>query len=82
MEQDGTKVVMLEQQDENEVVITDVKIPFWRMVVLILKWAAASFVAFIIPMLLLILIQGCLFGAVRTKASRDFNAFPPIERLR
>ena len=28
--------------DKREVVVTDVKIPFWSMVVLMVKWAVAA----------------------------------------
>lgn len=46
--------------DENrEVAVTDVKIPFWSMVVLTVKWAVAAFPALIILLLI---------GAVATMA--------------
>ena len=32
------------KQYETEVVITDINIPFWRMVLIIIRWAAAAFV--------------------------------------
>jgi hypothetical protein len=34
--------------DKREVVVTDVKIPFWSMVVLMVKWAVAAIPALII----------------------------------
>lgn len=34
--------------DEGRVVVTDVKIPFWSMVVLLVKWAIAAIPAMII----------------------------------
>ncbi len=34
--------------DRNQVVVVDVKIPFWSMVVLLVKWAIAAIPAFII----------------------------------
>ena len=38
--------------DKHEVVVTDIKIPFWSMVVLLVKWAIAAIPALIILMLL------------------------------
>jgi len=34
--------------DKREVVVTDVRIPFWSMVVLLVKWAVAAIPALII----------------------------------
>lgn len=34
--------------DKREVVVTDIKIPFWSMVVLLVKWAIAAIPAVII----------------------------------
>lgn len=34
--------------DRREVIVTDVKIPFWSMVVLMVKWATAAIPAIII----------------------------------
>jgi hypothetical protein len=34
--------------DAREVVVVDVKIPFWSMVVLLVKWAIAAIPAFVI----------------------------------
>ncbi|MCL2104534.1 MAG: hypothetical protein FWH21_05725 [Kiritimatiellaeota bacterium] len=73
------------EQDKTEVVITDINIPFWRMVMIIIKWALAAFVVSIIPFLLLILIQGCLFGAARARQMEIWNNLggqPDIQRLR
>jgi hypothetical protein len=39
-------------EDRREVVVTDIKIPFWSMVVLMVKWAIAAIPAVIILMLL------------------------------
>ena len=39
-------------EDRREIVVTDVKIPFWSMVVLMVKWAIASIPAVIILMLI------------------------------
>ncbi len=38
--------------DRREVVVTDIKIPFWSMVVLLVKWAIAAVPAVMILMLL------------------------------
>ncbi len=38
--------------DRREVVVTDIKIPFWSMVVLMVKWAIAAIPAVIILMLI------------------------------
>jgi hypothetical protein len=38
--------------DKQEVVIVDIKIPFWSMVILIVKWAVAAIPALIILYLL------------------------------
>ena len=43
--------------DRREVVVTDIKIPFWSMVVLLVKWALAAIPAVIILMLLVALIS-------------------------
>lgn len=39
-------------EDKREVVVTDIKIPFWSMVVLLVKWAIAAIPAVIILMVL------------------------------
>ncbi len=44
-------------EDRREVVVTDIKIPFWSMVVLMVKWAIAAIPAVIILMLLAALIS-------------------------
>ena len=44
--------------DRQEVVVVDIKIPFWSMVVLIMKWVLAAIPAFII----LYVIAFLLFG--------------------
>ena len=41
--------------DTREVVVTDVKIPFWSMVVLMVKWAIAA-----IPALIILLVIGAV----------------------
>ena len=44
-------------EDRREVVVTDIKIPFWSMVVLMVKWAIAAIPAVIILMILAALIS-------------------------
>lgn len=45
--------------DKREVVVTDVKIPFWSMVVLMVKWAIAA-----IPALIILLVIGAVVSMV------------------
>ena len=48
-----------------EFVVTDIKIPFWSMVVLMVKWALAAIPAIIILIVIgsiLSMILGALFG--------------------
>jgi hypothetical protein len=45
--------------DKREVVVTDVKIPFWSMVVLMVKWAVAA-----IPALIILLVIGAVASMV------------------
>jgi len=49
--------------DAREVVVVDVKIPFWSMVVLLVKWAIAAIPAFVILLILGVVTQMVL-GAV------------------
>ena len=44
-------------EDKREVVVTDIKIPFWSMVILMVKWAIAAIPAVIILMILAALIS-------------------------
>ena len=46
----------------NKVIITDVKIPFWSMVILMVKWSIAAIPAFIILSILGSILFGILFG--------------------
>jgi len=52
--------------DKREVVVTDIKIPFLSMVILMVKWAVAAipalFILFIIGALLT-MVLGLIFGA-------------------
>ena len=53
----------------HEVVVTDIKIPFWSMVVLMVKWALAAIPAIIILIVIgaiLSAILGALFGGMFT----------------
>ena len=45
--------------ERQEVVVVDVKIPFWSMVVLLVKWALAS-----IPAILILFVIGSLLAAL------------------
>ena len=45
--------------DKREVVVTDVKIPFWSMIVLMVKWAVAA-----IPALIVLLVIGSVVSMV------------------
>ena len=49
--------------DRREVVVTDIKIPFWSMVVLMVKWAIAAIPAVII-LILLVSLMGMVLGLV------------------
>lgn len=49
----------------NAVVVTDVKIPFWSMVVLMVKWALAAIPAIVILIVIVAVMSaalGALFG--------------------
>ena len=49
----GTRVFGADENgDRQEVVVTDVKMPFWSMVVFMVKWAIASIPAFVILLLI------------------------------
>jgi hypothetical protein len=45
--------------DKREVVVTDVKIPFWSMIVLMVEWAIAA-----IPALIILLVIGTVVSTV------------------
>lgn len=45
--------------DKREVIVTDVKIPFWSMVVLMVKWAIAA-----IPAVIILLVIGAVASMV------------------
>ena len=51
--------------EQREVVVTDIKIPFWSMVTLMVKWAVASIPAVIILFFIaatVMMVLGLLFG--------------------
>ena len=50
-----------------QIVVTDIKIPFWSMVVLLVKWALAAIPAMIILIIigmLLSMVVGAMFGGM------------------
>ncbi len=49
--------------ETREVVVVDVKIPFWSMVVLLVKWAIAAIPAMIILLVLAAVVSMLLGGA-------------------
>lgn len=49
--------------DAREVVVVDVKIPFWSMVVLLVKWAIAAIPAMVI-LVILATVTSMVLGAV------------------
>jgi len=53
-------------EDRQEVVITDIKIPFWSLVVLMVKWSIAAIPAtvilFLIGLLCFVLFAGSIGG--------------------
>jgi hypothetical protein len=46
--------------NSQEVVVVDIKIPFWSMVILLVKWAVAAIPAFIILYLFAFVLFGLL----------------------
>lgn len=46
-------------EEKREVVVTDIKIPFWSMVVLLVKWAVAA-----IPAVIILMLMASLFSFV------------------
>ncbi|MGC2520849.1 MAG: hypothetical protein WA373_17290 [Burkholderiales bacterium] len=49
--------------ETREVVVVDVKIPFWSMVVLLVKWAIAAIPAMIILIALAAIVSAVIGGA-------------------
>jgi uncharacterized membrane protein YvbJ len=56
------KVETIKTEKNNEVIITNIKMPFWSMVVFIIKWTMASIPAIIIMALIFTVIIGLLGG--------------------
>ena len=56
-------------EQAREIVVTDIKIPFWSMVVLMVKWALAAIPAVII----LIVIGGVMAAALSALFGGAFN---------
>ena len=52
----------MENNEKNEVVVTDIKMPFMSMVVFMIKWAIASIPAIIILMIIFFVFAGLLGG--------------------
>jgi hypothetical protein len=48
--------------DSSRVVVTDIRMPFWSMVVFMVKWAIAAIPALIILMIFWALIMGLVGG--------------------
>jgi hypothetical protein len=64
----------------HEVIVTDVRMPFWSMVAFMIKWAFASIPAFIILMFVALLFVGLLavvFGVGRSVFSPTPYSFVP-----
>jgi hypothetical protein len=57
------------------IVITDIHIPFWRLVGIFVKWALAAIPATII-LIIIFAIVGAIVGAIMI--SLGFNPKPPI----
>ena len=50
--------------ETREVVVVDVKIPFWSMVILLVKWAIAAIPAMIILLVLAVAVSTVLGGVL------------------
>lgn len=53
----------MDNKEKNEVIVTDIKMPFMSMVVFMIKWAIASIPAIIILTILFTVIMG-MFGGL------------------
>ena len=60
----GIKGIASKSDNNNEVVITDIKMPFGSMVEFMVKWAIASIPAFIILFLIGLLVIAIIPGAI------------------
>jgi hypothetical protein len=61
--------IEIQNTNNNEVIIADIKMPFFSMVVFMVKWAIASIPAFIILMVLAMLVGVVLGGGADTAVS-------------
>jgi hypothetical protein len=52
----------MDMDDSTRVVVTDIRMPFWSMVVFMVKWAIAAIPALIILVVFWALIMGLLGG--------------------
>lgn len=55
----------MEINEKNEVVVTDIKMPFMSMVVFMIKWVIASIPAIII-LSILFMLMAAVFGSIGT----------------
>ena len=60
--------------EKQKVIVTDIQMPFWSMVMFMIKWTIASIPAFIILTVLVL-----LFGAVISGLLMGTGALPGIE---
>ena len=49
-------------QNEREVVVVDIRMPFWSMVIFMVKWAVASIPALVVLAILLSIVMGLVTG--------------------
>lgn len=50
---------------QNEVIITDIKMPFWSMVIFMVKWAIAAIPAMFILVILFSILTGIINGLAK-----------------
>lgn len=58
---------MLDQENSQRVIVQDIHMPFFSMVVFMVKWAIAAIPAFLILIILGVLTSGILGGLLRDK---------------
>jgi hypothetical protein len=61
---------MEQQSERREIVVVDIKMPFWSMVVFMVKWAIAAIPAFII-----LLIVGLIVTAILAALDAGFHRY-------
>jgi hypothetical protein len=61
---DSSSKIEASHNSQNEVVVTDIKMPFLSMVVFMVKWVIASIPALIILFIVISLFSGFLIGVV------------------